>query len=75
MIGTILLWVSLIYIVCVVLWRLFIAIMMIVSGYSEEGWAGAIGAAVINFLVNLWDLAKFAFMILILALIIRGCAR
>jgi hypothetical protein len=35
----------------------------------EEGWAGAVFA----FFINLWDLTKFAFGILILILIVRGC--
>lgn len=75
MIVHVLLWLALIYIVCVVVWRLIMAIIMIIGGYSENGWGGAIGMAVISFLMNLWDLAKFAFGLLIIVLIIRGCSR
>ena len=75
MIVNILLWLALVYIVCVVIWRLVMAIIMIIGGYGEHGWGGAIGMAVISFLMNLWDLAKFAFGLLIIALIIRGCSR
>jgi hypothetical protein len=75
MIWTILLWLAAIYIICVVLGRLFIAILMIIEGYAEHGLGGAIAAAFLNFLFNLWDLAKFAFMILIFTLIIQGCAK
>ena len=59
------LWLLIIYIAFVVLWRLFLSIMLIV----EEGWAGAVFA----FFINLWDLTKFAFGILILILIVRKC--
>jgi hypothetical protein len=73
MIWKILLWGSLIYIVCVVIWRLFIALTTIIEGYAEKGWAGAVRMAIVNFFFNVWDLAKFAFTVLILVLIVRGC--
>lgn len=71
----IIIWLAVFYIVGVVLWRLFIAIIMISSGYSEKGWMGAVGAAALNFFVNLWDLGKFAFTLLIITLIFRGCSK
>jgi hypothetical protein len=73
MIWKILFWAAIIYILCIVLWRLFMAIMMILEGYSEGRWRGALVAALINFLFNLWDFAKFAFVVLIFVLIFRGC--
>lgn len=75
MIVNILIWLALIYIVCVVIWRLILAIFAIISGYAEHGWGGAIGMAALSFLMALWDLAKFVLSLLIVALIIRGCSR
>lgn len=74
MISKIIIWLALIYIVLVVIWRLIASIIMIVSSYSEDGWGGALCAAALSFLVNLWDLAKFAFFILFVAFIIRSCS-
>jgi len=68
-------WLAVIYIVVVILWRLFVAILSIVEGYSEHGFWGAVGMAVLNLLINVWDFAKFAFTILILVLIIKACAK
>lgn len=73
MFWTIILWLSIGYVAIVVLWRLFIAAMMIVEGYAEEGGKGAFAAAALNFVINLWDFGKFAFTVLILVLIIRSC--
>ena len=66
-------WLAVAYIAIVVLYRLVMAIMMIIGGYAEAGFGGAIMQAAIVFLINLWSLAKFAFMMLIIVLVIRGC--
>jgi hypothetical protein len=47
------------------------AIIMIGVGYSEYGWRGAIGMAVTSFFMNLWDLLKFAIVVLILSLVLQ----
>lgn len=65
MLENIFLGLIIIYIIGVILWRLFFAIILI----AEEGWVGAL----VVFLWSVWDLAKFAFGILILVLIFRGC--
>jgi len=74
MISTLLIWAALIYIVIVVIWRLIVSIGMIISMYVEDGIAGAILAAVLSFLMNVWDLAKFAFTLLIVAFLIKACS-
>lgn len=70
MIGSILIWLGIIYIALVVLWRLFIAIVSIAEGYSSDGAGGALGMLALNFFVNLWDLTKFAFTIVIFGFIL-----
>ncbi len=74
MIGQILFWLALVYIGIVVLWRIFIAIMMVLESYQEDGLVGAIMAAGLNLLMGIWSFAKFAFTILIVILIIRACS-
>jgi len=73
MILDILLWLGVAYIGLVVLFRLFMSIGMVIGSYQEEGLGGAIAAAVVSLLINIWDLAKFAFVILIIVFILRGC--
>ncbi len=73
MIWKILLWGSLLYIACVVIWRLFIAIIAIIENYGENGLAAAVMTAIVAFFINVWDLAKFAFTLLILILIVKSC--
>lgn len=75
MIVTMLMWLALIYIACVVIWHLFVAIAMIFKGYADRGWSGAIGMAIVIFLINLWNFSKFAFGLLIIILVVRGCSK
>ncbi len=73
MVLTVFMWVAVLYIAGVVVWRLYVATTLVIGGYKESGWRGAIQYAIINLLISLWDLAKFAFGMLILILILRGC--
>jgi hypothetical protein len=81
MISTILLLAIVIYIVIIILWRLFISIMMIIEGYREGGIKGGIvgvmGALGVNLLMilgDIWGLVKFAIVALIILFIIRACS-
>lgn len=74
MITKIIIWLALIYIIIVVILRIIISITMIISSYAEDGWRSAIVAAVISFLVNLWDIAKFAFLLLFISFLFKSCS-
>jgi hypothetical protein len=74
MVLTVLMWLAVLYIAGVVVWRLYVATTLAIGGYKESGWGGAVQYAIINLLISLWDLGKFAFGILIVILIVRGCA-
>jgi len=74
MFWDIIFWITIIYIGGVVLWHLFFFVLVIFEGYSDSGFLGAIGGAIGGFLFGIWNLAKFAFGILIFALIIRACS-
>jgi len=81
MIGTIILWLIIIYIAVIVLWRLFVSIMIIAQGYKDGGIKGgavgilsAIGVNLLMLLGDIWGFAKFAIGALILILIIRACS-
>lgn len=71
---SLLIWVGVIYIAVVVIWRLIVSIMMIIQMYAEDGIGGAILAAVLSFVINVWDLAKFALSIIIIAFLIKACS-
>ncbi|KAA0226936.1 hypothetical protein EDS67_18655 [candidate division KSB1 bacterium] len=71
---SLLIWIGLIYIAVVVIWRLIVSIMMIIQMYAEDGIGGAILAAVLSFVINVWDLAKFALSIIIIAFLIKACS-
>lgn len=75
MILQIIFWLAVIYIIIVVLWRLFVAVMSIIGGYAEHGFWGALGMAAVNLLINVWDLAKFAFTILLLVFVLKTCSK
>lgn len=74
MIWDIIFWAALIYIGGVVLFHLFFTVMMIIEGYADNGFWGAVGMGFASLLMNVWNLAKFALTILIFALIIRACS-
>ncbi len=74
MIAKIILWGVIIYIIGVIIGFLIRTIFMTIVGYSEEGFWGALGGALFSFLIGVWNLTKFAFAILILALILRSCS-
>lgn len=74
MIISLLIWAGLIYIALIVLWRLIVSILMIIEMYADEGIVGAVLAAAMSFIVNVWDLAKFAFTVLVIAFLIRACS-
>lgn len=74
MFWDIIFWITIIYIGGVVLWHLFFLVLMIIEGYSDGGFFGAVGSAIVVFIFGIWNLAKFAFGILIFALIIRACS-
>ena len=63
--SDIFLWLIIIYIVIAILQRLFMTIMFI----YVEGWEGALVA----FILNVWDLTKIAFFILIFILFAKNC--
>ena len=65
MLGDIFLGLIILYIIGVILHRLFVSLLLI----AELGWGGAFFA----FLWNVWSLAKLAFVMLIIILIMRGC--
>lgn len=71
---SLLIWVGLIYIAVVVIWRLIVSIMMIIEMYAEKGIGGAILAAVLSFVINVWDLAKFALSLIVIAFLIKACS-
>lgn len=75
MIWSIIFWLAVLYIAVVIIWRLILAVLMVVEGYHDSGLGGAIGAAAINLVINIWDIAKFAFLILILAFFLRTCSK
>ncbi len=81
MIGNIIFWLIIIYIVGIVLWRLFVSIMLIAEGYKTGGIKGggvgivsAIGVNLLMLLGDIWGLAKFAIGALIVIWIIRACS-
>lgn len=74
MIWDIIFWAALIYIGGVILFHLYFTIMMIIEGYADNGFWGAVGMGFASLLMNVWNLAKFALTILIFALIIRACS-
>lgn len=74
MIGKIFFGAAIAYIGIVIIWRIFIAIVMIFERYQEEGFLGALIVAGLNLLMGIWDFAKFAFTILIIILIIKACS-
>lgn len=74
MIWDIIFWAAIIYIGGVVLFHLFFTVMMIIEGYADNGFWGAVGMGFASLVMNVWNLAKFALTILIFALIIRACS-
>lgn len=74
MIWDIIYYAVLIYIGGVVLWHLFFWGMMIVEGYSDDGFWGALGMGFFGFISGIWSLAKFAISILIIAWLVRSCS-
>ncbi len=73
MLINLIIWGSILYLLVVVLWRLFVSIIMIIEGWGEAGVRGAIVAALMSFLINVWDLTKFIISVLVIAFIIKAC--
>lgn len=74
MIWDIIFWAAVVYIGGVILWHLFFFVLMIIEGYDDGGFWGALGSASVAFLMGIWNLAKFAIGLVIFALIIRSCS-
>ncbi len=72
MLVNIILWLAIIYIVGVVLFRLVLFGAMVAEGYKAEGFVGAVAAAAVAFFLSLWQLAGFAFSIVVLVLLYRA---
>jgi hypothetical protein len=81
MIGKVILWLVIIYIVGVVLWRLAVAVPIIFTSYKEGGikggfigLLGVMGMNLLMIIMDIWGFAKFAIGILVILLIIRACS-
>lgn len=81
MIWNILVWSVVAYIGIIILWRLFVAIMIIIEGYKNGGIKQglvavlvALGLNLLTILGDIWGFIKWVLVGLVILFIIRACS-
>jgi len=79
MFFNIIFWCGIIWLAFEILRRLFVSVVLIVSGYKEKGLWGAFVNGMMVFLLNLWEFLKTVFWIILIVIIIsffgRSCGK